>query len=85
MESTNALLPQNQPWSHMHSEAAQMAQLSLMKADAQQQQGPHLTIHLAIIVSSLFCSNSTAPIRGSLFHHLLCYLHCYTALSDTDA
>lgn len=78
------ILPQNQPQSHRHREAAQMAQLSLTKADAQQQQRYHLAIHLAITFSSSFWSNSTVPITGSLFHHLLRSPCCYTALSDID-
>lgn len=61
-----------------------MGQLSLMRAGAQWQQRYHLAICLAIIFSSLFWSNSTAPIKGSLFHHLLCSPCCYTALSDSD-
>lgn len=43
-----------------------------MKAEAQEQQSHDLVIHLALIFSSLFWSDSTAPVRGSLFHHLSC-------------
>lgn len=75
MESIAVLLPL-QP-------GGLQVQLSLTNADAQQQQRHHLAIHLGIIFSSLFWSNSMAPTRGSLFHHLSCSLCCYTALRDT--
>lgn len=47
-------LPQDQPQSCRHGEAAQTAQLSLMKADAQEQQSHDLAIHSALVFSSLF-------------------------------
>lgn len=80
MKSRSALLPlqlggcspQDQPQSCRHRQAAQTAQLSLMKADAQEQQSHNHAICLALQFFVLKQFNSTKEAAYFITFHAPC-------------